>query len=105
MDQSPLHPSLFPCTFPTMVFVTERLELTTREDLRVAAVKGQAEDVGAVLSLQLHRLGASVEGFFHVPQEHAAIVSPCRHDRRALNHHHHLLCRVQSQLPVSDFPK
>lgn len=77
-----------------------RLELTPGEDLRVAAVKGQAEDVGAVFSLQLHRLGASVDGFFHVPQEHAAIVSPCGHDRRALNH---LLCRVQSQ--TSDFTK
>lgn len=50
--------------------------LTAREDLRVAAVKGQAEDVGAVFSLQLHGLGPAVDGFFHVPQEHAAIVSP-----------------------------
>lgn len=52
------------------------LELTTGEDLGVAAVKGQAEDVGAVFSLQFHRLGPAVDGFLHVPQEHAAIVSP-----------------------------
>lgn len=41
--------------------------LTAREDLGVAAVKGQAEDVGAVFSLQLHGLGPAVDGFFHVP--------------------------------------
>lgn len=50
--------------------------LTPREDLCVAAVKGQAEDVGAVFSLQLQGLSPAVDGFFHVPQEHAPIVSP-----------------------------
>lgn len=49
--------------------------LTTREDLFVGAVKGQTEDVGQVLSLQFHRLGPSVDGFLHVPQEHPAVVS------------------------------
>lgn len=51
------------------------LELTTGEDLGVAAVKGQAENVGAMFSLQFHRLGPAMDGFLHVPQEHAAIVS------------------------------
>lgn len=51
------------------------LALTTGEDLFVGTVKGQAEDVGQVLSLQLHRLGPSVDGLLHVPQEHPAVVS------------------------------
>lgn len=41
--------------------------LTPREDLPVGAVEGQAEDVGQVFSLQLHRLGPGVDGFLHVP--------------------------------------
>lgn len=42
--------------------------LTTREDLLVGAVEGQAEDVGQVLALQFHRLGPTVDGLLHVPQ-------------------------------------
>lgn len=52
--------------------------LTTREDFFVGAVKGQAEDVGEVLPLQLHRLGAAVDGFLHVPQKHPAVISSYR---------------------------
>lgn len=49
--------------------------LTTGEDLPVGAVEGQAEDVGQVLSLQLHRLGPTVDGLLHVPQQDPAVVS------------------------------
>lgn len=49
--------------------------LTTGEDLPVGAVEGQAEDVGQVLSLQLHWLGPTVEGLLHVPQQNPAVVS------------------------------
>lgn len=51
---------------------------TSREDLLVGAVEGQAEDVGQMLTLQLHRFGASMNGFFHVPEENTAVVSSCR---------------------------
>lgn len=51
------------------------LALTTREDLFVGTVKGQAEDVGQVLALQFHRLGPGVDGFLHVPQQHPAVIS------------------------------
>lgn len=54
--------------------------LTTGEDLLVGAVEGQAEDVGQVFSFQLHRLGPSMDGLFHVPQEHPAVVSTCRQE-------------------------
>lgn len=53
------------------------LSLTTREDLFVGAVEGQAEDVGQVLSLQFHGLGPRVDGLLHVPQEHPAVISAC----------------------------
>lgn len=51
--------------------------LTAREDPFVGAIKGQAEDVGQVLSLQLHRFGPSMDGFLHVPQKHPAVIAPC----------------------------
>lgn len=72
---------------PDLVF----LALTSGEDLLVGAVEGQAEDVGQVFPFQLHRLGASVDGFFHVPQKHPAVVSTCGHDaanfRKNQKHH------------------
>lgn len=55
--------------------------LTTGEDLFVGAVKGQTEDVGQVLALEFQRLGSSVDGLFHVPQENPPVVSSWRRDR------------------------
>ena len=49
--------------------------LTSREHLGVGAVEGQAEDVGQVLPFQFDGLGAPVDGFLHVPQQHAPVVS------------------------------